>query len=75
MYLRMLGQYWLNNLSAAGPVNKVHGSGAIRAACFPIVLLHKHVGLKAGRSAQLSIFSHLRAERYVSGSVRTGFAG
>ena len=44
----MLGQYWLNNLSSAGPVNKVHGSGAILAACFPKVLLHKHVDLKSG---------------------------
>ena len=48
MYVHMLGQYWLNNLSSPGPVCKVHGSSAIRAACFSIVLLHKHVDLKAG---------------------------
>ena len=44
----MLGQYWLNNFLSPGPVSKVHGSSAIRAACFSIVLLHKHVYLKAG---------------------------
>ena len=48
MYVRMLGQYWLNNLSSPGPVSMVHGSSAIRAACFSTVLLHKHVDLKAG---------------------------
>ena len=62
MYVRMLGQFWLNNLSSAGPVNKVHGSGAVRAACFSIVMLHKHVDIIAGPHS-LVFFSHLGAER------------